>query len=69
MEKTNDVICAVQDAQSMKGCLLVILEALETGDMPKMFFMFNDEWIDNTMTEIAKMMKEKYNISVPDTNL
>lgn len=69
METSKDVLGVVQDASAMQSLLLTILEALNTGVWPKTFFMFNDLWIENVKSEIAQTMKDKYGVSVPDSEL
>lgn len=66
MTSTTDLIMLAQDHQSLYSSLLMILEALETGKMPKNFLMYNDEWLDGTMQKIISVMHEKYGIEVPD---
>lgn len=65
----RQVIEELQDAQSLKGALLVILEALDSGHFPQTFFIFHDEWISGMLGEIAQLMKERYSIEVPDSEL
>lgn len=67
MEK--ETIECVQDTQSLKGALLVIEEALETGVLPKSFILYNDTWIDEVMSRIAEVMRTKYGIKVPDSEI
>lgn len=67
MEK--EAIECVQDQRSLLSALLVIQEALETGEMPKSFLMFNDSWISGTMSNIARIMRDKYRIKVPDSEI
>lgn len=63
----SDAIQEVQDAQSLKGSLLVIQEALETGKWPKSFILYNDSWITDVMQHIAAILSDKYNVEVPAT--
>lgn len=65
----SNVIDLVQDAQGLKAALLVIQEALETGKWSKSFVIYNDVWIEQVMSKIAKILHEKYNIEVPDSEL
>lgn len=69
MKMANDNISLIQDAQSLKSALLIIDEALSTGKYPKSFLIYNDDWIDEMMRNIAYLMKTKYNIDVPSTEL
>lgn len=69
MIKSLDIIECAQDQRSLVSALLVIQEALETGVMPKSFLIYNDESIGKTMSHIASLMKEKYNIKVPDSEI
>lgn len=69
METSRDVLSMAQDVSAMKSLLLVILEALDTGVWPKAFLMFNDLWIEDVKSGIAKTLKGKYGVSVPDSEL
>lgn len=69
MELKDEALACVQDAQSLKGTLLVIEEALDTGVWPKNFILYHDEWIAHIMGDIARIAKEKYGIKVPDSEL
>lgn len=69
MEKKNEMMAEVQDCQSLKGALLLIKEALETGVWQKSFFLFNDEWIEETLSDIARMLRDKHGIDVPDSEV
>lgn len=66
---TSEEIREVQDAQSLRGSLLVIQEALETGKWPKSFILYNDSWIDGVMTQIAQMLNARYDVEVPPSML
>ncbi len=63
-----DVIECAQDARSLQSALLLIEEALETGTMPKSFLIFNDEFNDKSFRTISILMRDKYNIEVPECN-
>lgn len=65
--ENDKTIELIQDALSLKSSLLVIEEALESGIYPKTFLLYNDEFIYKAMSDIAKLMKEKYGIKVPDS--
>lgn len=65
----NELIGCVQDSRSMFSALLTIQEALETGVMPKSFLIYNDADIDTVMRHIAGLLKTKYHIEVPDSEL
>lgn len=63
------VVNIIQDQRSLMSALLVIQEALETGELPKSFLLFHDEWICNTINRIALIMRDKYGIKVPETEI
>lgn len=65
----NDLIGCVQDSRSLYSALLTIQEALETGVMPKSFLIYNDPDIQPVMCHIAEILKTKYHIEVPDSEL
>lgn len=65
----KETIECVQDTQSLKGALLVIQEALETGVMPKSFILYNDTWISDTMSHIALILRDKYHVKVPASEI
>lgn len=69
MTRSLDIIECAQDQRSLISALLLIQETLETGEMPKSFLIYNDSFIGETMSKIACIMKEKYNIKVPDSEL
>ena len=60
------LIECVQDEQSMYSALLIILEAIETGVMPKSFLVFHDSDINDVMNTITSVMKSKYGIKVQE---
>lgn len=53
----------------MFSALLLIQETLESGVMPKSFLVYNDGDVAVVMRNIANILKEKYGIQVPDTEL
>lgn len=65
----TEAIYQLQDAQSLKSALLQIQEALETGSMPMSFTIWNDDFVSATMSHICTLMKEKYGIKVPDSEI
>lgn len=69
MEIKNEVMKELQDAQGLKGALLVILSALESGEYPPTFFIFHDEWIVEMMSEIAELLRDRYGVKVPDSEV
>lgn len=69
MVKSLDIIECAQDQRSLVSALLVIQEALETGVMPKSFLIYNDEFIEKTMSNIARLLRDKYNVKVPDSEI
>lgn len=69
MTASLDMIECAQDQRSLISSLLLIQEALETGEMPKSFLIYNDSYIGEVMSRIANIMKEKYHIKVPDSEL
>lgn len=48
----------------LQSALLVILEAAETKKWPKTFFLFNDTWNADILSNIAAWM-EKLGVEVP----
>lgn len=69
MKRSLDIIECAQDQRSLISALLVIQEALDTGVMPKSFLIYNDEFIERTMGNIARLMRDKYDIKVPDSEI
>lgn len=69
MKRSLDIIECAQDQRSLISALLVIQEALDTGVMPKSFLIYNDEFIGRTMGNIARLMRDKYDIKVPDSEI
>lgn len=65
----NELVGCVQDCRSMFSALLTIQEALETGVMPKSFLIYNDADIDTVMRHIAELLKTKYGVKVPESEL
>ena len=65
----NELIGCVQDCRSMFSALLTIQEALETGIMPKSFLIYNDGDIYTVMRHIAELLKTKYGVKVPESEL
>lgn len=65
----SEAISQFQDAQGMKSALLLIQEALDTGVMPKSFLIFNDDFVSTTMNNITMLLRDKYNIQVPDSEV
>ena len=65
----NELIGCVQDTRSMFSALLTIQEALETGVMPKSFLIYNDGDIDAVMRHIAELLKTKYGVKVPESEI
>lgn len=65
----TEAIFQLQDAQSLKSALLQIQDALETGYMPKSFTIWNDDFVSTTMSHICGILKEKYGIKVPDSEI
>lgn len=63
----RELMECVQDKQSLYSTLLLILEALETGKMPKSFLVYNDTSIDEVVSNITEAMSSKYGIEVPDS--
>lgn len=65
----SQIISCIQDQRSMFSALLLIQETLESGVMPKSFLVYNDGDVAVVMRNIANILKEKYGIQVPDTEL
>ena len=59
METFKDFIGIVQDNSAMYSSLLMIMEALETGVMPKSFLVYNDNAIDEAMDRISQLLHDK----------
>lgn len=58
----KELMECVQDKQSLYSTLLLILEALDTGRMPKSFILYNDSTIDDIVSNISEIMSSKYGI-------
>ena len=58
----RELMECVQDKQSLYSTLLLILEALDTGRMPKSFILYNDSTIDDVVSNITEIMSSKYGI-------
>lgn len=58
----KELMECVQDKQSLYSTLLLILEALDTGRMPKSFILYNDSTIDDIVSNITEIMSSKYGI-------
>ena len=58
----RELMECVQDKQSLYSTLLLILEALDTGRMPKSFILYNDSTIDDVVSSITEIMSSKYGI-------
>lgn len=65
----DSLIGCVQDKSNLFSALLTVQEALETGVMPKSFLIYNDPDIQPVMIHIAEILKTKYHIEVPDSEL
>ena len=66
METFKDFIGIVQDNSAMYSSLLMIMEALETGVMPKSFLVYNDNSIDETMDRISQLLHDKAGVEIQD---
>lgn len=69
IDTVDHAIGIIQDQRSLMSALLTIQEALETGEMPKSFLMFHDEWISEVMSHIAMILRDKYRVKVPDSEI
>lgn len=69
MGEHDDVLEQLCDGRNLKSALLMILDALETGEMQKSFFIWHDINISDTLSSINEVMKSKYNIKVPDSEI
>lgn len=66
METFKDFIGIVQDNSAMYSSLLMIMEALETGVMPKSFLVYNDNAIDEAMDRISQLLHDKAGVVLQD---
>lgn len=66
METFKDFIGIVQDNSAMYSSLLMIMEALETGVMPKSFLVYNDNAIDEAMDSISQLLHDKAGVEIQD---
>lgn len=66
METFKDFIGIVQDNSAMYSSLLMIMEALETGVMPKSFLVYNDSTIDEAMDRISQLLHDKAGVELPE---
>lgn len=66
METFKDIIGIVQDNSAMYSSLLMIMEALETGVMPKSFLVYNDNAIDEAMDRISQLLHDKAGVEIQD---
>ena len=66
METYNDLISIAQDNSAMYSSLLMIMEALETGVMPKSFLIYNDSTIDEAMDRISQLLHDKAGVELPE---
>lgn len=66
METFKDFIGIVQDNSAMYSSLLMIMEALETGVMPKSFLVYNDNAIDEAMNRISQLLHDKAGVEIQD---
>lgn len=66
MENFKDFIGIVQDNSAMYSSLLMIMEALETGVMPKSFLVYNDNAIDEAMDRISQLLHDKAGVEIQD---
>lgn len=66
METFKDFIGIVQDNSAMYSSLLMIMEALETGVMPKSFLIYNDSTIDEAMDRISQLLHDKAGVELPE---
>lgn len=66
METFKDFIGIVQDNSAMYSSLLIIMEALETGVMPKSFLVYNDNAIDEAMDRISQLLHDKAGVEIQD---
>ena len=66
METFKDFIGIVQDNSAMYSSLLMIMEALETGVMPKSFLIYNDSTIDEAMDRISQLLHDKAGLELPE---
>lgn len=66
METFKDFIGIVQDNSAMYSSLLMIMEALETGVMPKSFLVYNDNAIDEAMDMISQLLHDKAGVEIQD---
>ncbi|MCI7597655.1 MAG: hypothetical protein MSS96_02870 [Bacteroidales bacterium] len=66
METFKDFIGIVQDNSAMYSSLLMIMEALETGVMPKSFLVYNDNAIDEAMDRISQLLHDKAGVEIQD---
>lgn len=64
----NSTIEIIQDCTQLQSAMLIILEALETGVMPKSFCVFNDAHNDDIMRSIAIEL-QKRGVKVPPDNI
>ena len=56
----------LQDYAMLQCALMAVLEAVETKRWPKTFFVFNDSWNADTLSNIARQV-EKLGVEVPDS--
>lgn len=54
----KDVIKLAEDYASLQNALVIIHQAVETGEIPTILPMFNDDWNDNEVNAILDLIKE-----------
>lgn len=61
-----EMLKCAQDEGAMYSALLMIEDALETGELAKSFLVFNDDSTAEVLNDIARLMHDKYGIKVSE---
>lgn len=59
MELTDKIISDLQDYSKLQDALLIIMQAIETKEVPTILPLFNDEWntenVENILEKVAEL--------------
>jgi hypothetical protein len=59
MELSTKIINDLQDYNALQYSLVLIREAIETGKVPAIYPMFNDDWNEDVVSGIFDVILEK----------
>lgn len=56
----------IEDIYAVQSMLWHLQYTLETGEAPRHFLTFNDECLAQTFNSIFELLRDKYDLDIPD---